>query len=347
VHRQRRDGRRARQPPGRRGRRPQPDRPAGRQRDGRAGGGLPLIAVLLLLLSAGLLVAGAELFVENAAAAARKLGVTVLAVAVLLAGAEPEELLTAVLAAAQDRPGLAAGDAIGANVTMLTAALGLAAVVRPLPVGHRTRLYAGGSAVAGLLALVALQGGIGRLEGALLLGAYAALVAAVWVKEKQPPAIGALAELDDDAEQDRAPATALALLLAGLVLMTVGGAAAVEGATRLVASTGTSDSAIGLTALALATTAELFAIVLAAARHGVEEVAVAAVVGSAAYNATATLGAAALVTDLPADGVLAAAGLAAVLPLAVLLAAARGTLGRAAGAGLLATYGAFLVLVLR
>jgi cation:H+ antiporter len=74
--------------------------------------------------------------------------------------------------------------------------------------------------------------------------------------------------------------------------------AAVEGSTRLVASTGTSDSAIGLTALALATTAELFAIVLAAARHGVAQVAVAAVVGSAAYNATATLGAAALVTDI-------------------------------------------------
>ena len=80
-------------------------------------------------------VGGAELFVENAAGAARRLGVTVVAVGVLLAGAEPEELLTAVLAALRDRPGLAVGDAIGANVTMLTACLGLAALVRPLPAG--------------------------------------------------------------------------------------------------------------------------------------------------------------------------------------------------------------------
>lgn len=271
---------------------------------------------------------------------------TVLAVAVLLAGAEPEELLTAVLAAAQDRPGLAAGDAIGANVTMLTAALGLAALVRPLPVGRRTRLYAGGSALAGLLALLALQGGVGRVEGALLLAAYGALVAAVWFKEKQPPTIGELAEMDD-ADPERGTGRALLLVGAGLVLMTVGGAAAVDGATRLVDSTGTSDTAVGLTALALATTAELFAIVLAAARHGVEEVAVAAVVGSAAYNATATLGAAALVTDLPATGVQAAAALAAALPLVVVLAGARGRLGRPAGAGLLAAYVLFLVLVLR
>lgn len=301
--------------------------------------------MLLLLLAAGLLVAGAELFVENAAAAARRLGVTVLAVGVLLAGAEPEELLTAVLAAAQDRPGLAAGDALGANVTMLTGALGLAALVRPLPVGRRTRLYAGGSTVAGLLALAALQGGISRLEGVLLLLAYVALVAAVWVKEKRPPSIGEMAEVEEAVAEDRAPVTALAVLLAGLVLMTAGGVAAVEGATRLVASTGTSDSAVGLTALALATTAELFAIVLAAARHGVEEVAVAAVVGSAAYNATATLGAAALVTDLPS--LTGPAVLAAALPLVVVLASARGTLGRAAGAGLLASYAVFLVVVLR
>jgi cation:H+ antiporter len=251
-----------------------------------------------------------------------------------------------VLAAAQGRPGLAVGDAIGANVTMLTAALGLAAVVRPLPVGHRTRLYAGGSAAAGLLAVLALRGGVGRLEGALLVGAYAALVALVWVKERTPPAIGELAELDDDDDDDRSSGVALLLVLVGLALMTTGGAAAVEGATRLVDSTGASDTAIGLTVLGLATTAELFALVLAAARHGVEEVAVAAVVGSAAYNATLTLGAGALVTDLPGTAALPAAALAAGLPLAVVVAGHRGTLGRPAGLGLLVTYAAFVWFVL-
>lgn len=287
--------------------------------------------------------AGAELFVENAAGTARRLGLTVLAVAVLLAGAEPEELVTAVLAAAQDRPGFAVGDAIGANVTMLTAALGLAALVRPLPVGARTRLYAGGSAVAGLLALAALPGGVTRLDGALLVLAYAGLVALVWRKERQPPQIGELAELEEDEEPGRA---APLLLLLGIALMTAGGAAAVEGATRLVAATGADDTAIGLTALALATTAELFAIVLAAARRGVEEIAVAAIVGSAAYNATLTLGAAALVTDLPSDGAAAPAIAAAALPLVLVAAAWRGTLGRVAGAGLLASYAVFLALVL-
>ena len=303
-----------------------------------------ILAVVLLVVAAGLLVAGAELFVENAAAAASRLGVTLLATAVLLAGAEPEELLTAVLASAQDRPGLAVGDAVGANVTMLTGALGLAAVVRPLPIGPRTRLYAGGSAGAGVLAVLALLGGVTRLEGVLLLLAYVALVAAVWRRERTPPVIGELAEAQD-ADPSRRPAVALALVAVGLVVMTAGGALAVEGATRLVTAVDRSDTAIGLTVLGLATTAELFALVLAAARHGVEEVAVAAVVGSAAYNATATLGAAAVVAPLPQTA-LVAASVAAVLPLAVLALSRSGSLGRAAGGSLLAAYLVFVVATL-
>jgi len=303
-----------------------------------------ILALVLLAVAAGLLVAGAELFVENAAAAAARLGVTLLATAVLLAGAEPEELLTAVLASAQDRPGLAVGDAIGANVTMLTGALGLAALVRPLPIGPRTRLYAAGSAGAGVLAVLALLGGVSRLEGGLLLLAYAGLVAAVWRRERTPPVIGELAEAQD-ADASRRPALALGLVAVGLVVMTAGGALAVEGATRLVTAVDRSDTAVGLTVLGLATTAELFAIVLAAARRGVEEVAVAAVVGSAAYNATATLGAAALVAPLPQTALLAATA-AAVLPLAVLGLSWRGSLGRVAGAALLVTYLLFIVVTL-
>jgi cation:H+ antiporter len=309
-----------------------------------------VIAVLLLVVATVLLVSGAELFVENAAGAARRLGVTVIAVGVLLAGAEPEELLTAVIAAVQDRPGLAAGDAIGANVTMLTVTIGLAAMLRPLPMGHRVRQYAMLSAVAGGLAVLALVGGhVSRLEGALLLAAYVGLVALVWWREKEPPALGELAEIDDDDEKAaaRRPSVALSLSVVGIALMLVGGDLAVRGAVRVVDAIGRSDSAVGLTILALATTAELFALVLTAARHDVPEIAVAGIVGSAAYNATATLGAAALARPLAVDGVIWAAVVAAALPLAILLFARRGHLGRVAGGALCAGYAAYAVVVLR
>ena len=110
---------------------------------------------------------------------------------------------------------------------------------------------------------------------------------------------------------------------------------------------GSTDSAVGLTVLALATTAELFALVFAAVRHDVPEIAVAGVVGSAAYNATATLGAAALVRPLSVDGLAVPAAVAAVLPIVILLLAPRGRLGRPAAALLVAGYVAFVVVVLR
>jgi cation:H+ antiporter len=303
---------------------------------------------LLLAVAAALLVAGAELFVENAAAAAGRLGVTVVAVGVLLAGAEPEELITAAVAAGRDRPGLAAGDAIGANITMLTVCLGLAALVRPWQLGRRVRQYAVLATVAGLLAWLALlDGRVGRAEGGALVAAYVGLVALVWWREREPPAIGELAEVDDDGDAaDRRPAVGLALALAGVALMAVGGDVAVRGAVRVVDALGRSDSAVGLTILALATTAELFAIVWAAVRHDVPEIAVAGIVGSAVYNATATLGVAALVAPLRTSDVRGPALVAALLPLAVLALARGARLGRAAGALLVAGYVAYVALVL-
>jgi cation:H+ antiporter len=315
-----------------------------------------LIGLLLLVVATVLLVAGAELFVGNAAAASKRLGVTVLAVGLLLAGAEPEELLTGVLASGTGHPGLAAGDALGANVTMLTATLGLAALLRPVPVGHRVRVYAVLSSVAGLLAAVAVLGGhVGRLEGGLLVLAYVVLVGVIWRRERRPPSIGELAEIEiaeielaeteQAGEQARTPGFALFLTLVGLAVMTAGGDAAVEGATRVVRSLHVNDTSIGLTLLALATTAELFALVLAAARRDVGEVAVAGIVGSAAYNATATLGTAALVRPLTTGAVLAPAVAAAVLPLVLLALARDGALRRLGGAVLVATYASYIVFV--
>lgn len=313
-----------------------------------------MIGLLLLAVAAALLVAGAELFVENAAGAAKRLGVTVLAVGILLAGAEPEELLTVVIASLEGRPGLAAGDAIGANVTMLTVCLGLAAVFRPLQVGHRVREYAALSAVAGVLALLALvDGRVGRIEGGLLVVSYVGLVALVWWREKEPPVLGEMAEVvghdGDDADNGHAgrrPAVALTLAGFGIALMVLGGDIAVRGAVRVVELLDRSDSAIGLTVLALATTAELFALVFAAARHDVPEVAVAAIVGSAAYNATLSLGAGALARPLVVDDVTAAAVAAAALPLLLLVLSRGGALRRVGGIVLCAAYVVYLLLVL-
>ncbi len=228
---------------------------------------------VLLVGAAALLTIGAELFAENATAASRRLGVSALAIGLILAGAEPEELLTAIFAAAQHHPGIAAGDAIGANITMLTLVLGLAVVFRPIRSGGLFRTYAVVAAAAGVAAVLALLGGgVGRLAGGLLVACYALIVGVIWRRERRPPMFGELAELADDDDDDSHESSprqrrAVLLLLGGLALMILGGPVAVAGAERIVGSLGMAESVVGLTFVALATTAELFALVWAAARR--------------------------------------------------------------------------------
>jgi cation:H+ antiporter len=298
------------------------------------------------------LIAGAELFTDNAAAAARRLQITLFAAAFLLAGAEPEEMITAVIASVRHRPDLAAGDAIGANLTMLTLVLGVAALARPLPFGGRVRVYSVWSAVAGGLAALAVAGGrIERWQGGLLLAAYAAGVALLWWREREPPAIGEAAEEEEGEEKkregrSRPAAVGLALAVAGIALMAAGGWVAVRGAEQVVRAAGLSDSAVGLTLLALATTAELFALAWAAMRRGISEIAVAGVIGSVAYNATATLGVAALVRPLAVTGILGPAIAAAILPVVLLAVTPRRQLIRPVGAVLVVDYAVWVTAVL-
>jgi cation:H+ antiporter len=306
-----------------------------------------VVAVVLLMVGAALLTAGAEGFAENVAPASARLGVSVLALGVLLAGAEPEEAITAALASGQGHPALAVGDAIGANLVILTLTLGLAALVTRLPVGRRALEYAVASAVLGALtALLLLNGVLGRLEGALLVLLYAAGVVVVWRREKQPPLIGELAELSEEQRtptqsDDHTTSRALLKVLLGLLGMVVGGAFAVRGAEGLVDVFGAGESVIGLTVLALATSAEMVALVWAARRRGLTELVVAGAVGAVAYNATVSVGIAALVSPLGVgrhNVLVEVAGLTALLPLVLLIGRRSGYLPRVVGALLVVAY---------
>src|SRR5260370_37985253 len=61
---------------------------------------------------------------------------------VVLAGLEPEEMLTAAIASARDAPDLAVGNVIGTNVTIATAALGLSALIFPTVIDPSVRRQA-------------------------------------------------------------------------------------------------------------------------------------------------------------------------------------------------------------
>jgi len=308
-----------------------------------------VLPVVLLTVGAGLLTAGAEAFAENVTAASARLGVSVLALGLLLAGAEPEEAVTAMLASGQGHPALAAGDAVGANLVILTLTLGLAGLVTRLPVSRRSLEYGVAAAVLGAVAwLFLLNGVLARVEGLLLVLAYVCGVVWVWRREQEPPVIGEMAELGGPAAArepgsatDEATGRSLLVVLLGVLGMVAGGALAVRGAEGLVDVLEVGESVIGLTLLALATSAEMVALVWASRRRGLTDVVVAGTVGAVAYNATVSLGLAGLVSPLGLgrhNVVISVAGLTAVLPLVLLFARRSGVLPRTLAAVLVLGY---------
>ena len=290
-----------------------------------------------------MLAVGAELFAEHVVGTARRIGLTTFGLAVLLAGAEPEEALVAGLASARGRPDLAAGDVLGANLVIATLTLGLVMLVAPIVLSAAVRRYAAAAALASGFAALLLIGGVTRGEGLLLAFVYVVAVAGVWRLERRPPSVGEAGKIHASGSRYGAP-----LLAFGLAGMVAGGVLAVLGAERMVAATGLGDGPIGLTLLALATSAEMLALVPAARRHGVEDVAVAGVLGAVAYNATFSLAVGALVAplDLAATRSLLAVSAVVIAVCAVVTGWPRAALGGAFGVVLALTYAVAVAFVL-
>jgi cation:H+ antiporter len=328
------------------------DRPRGRKTvtAGRRYARQVLTALLLLAAGAGLLVAGSEAFAEHIVPAARTVGVSAFGLAALVAGAEPEEAWTASVAAWQNRPGLAVGDALGANLVIATVTLGLLAVVAPIVVTSTVRRYALIAAATAVLAWLTVLGGtVTRPEGIGLVAVYLVLVGLLWRVERRPPSIGELVEATEETGDDNeAGWRPLLLVGVGLAAMIAGGLVVISGAERLVEAVGRSDSAIGLTVLALATSAEMLALVWSARRRGVPEIALAGTLGAIAYNATVSLGVAAVVRPLEvADETAIAVVSGLVVAATVGLAAHRGAVRRWTGGGLIAAYVVTVLWLLR
>jgi cation:H+ antiporter len=94
------------------------------------------IWLALLLIAAGLagLIVGGRLFVDNAVAIARSVGVSdkFIAITLLAGGTSLPELATCIVAAAKKKDQLALGNILGSNVFNILLILGASAVVTPL-----------------------------------------------------------------------------------------------------------------------------------------------------------------------------------------------------------------------
>lgn len=100
------------------------------------------IALGLIIVGTVFLIQGADWFLDGTGDLARVLGGSALVLGVILAGIEPEEMLTAAIASARGAPALAVGNVIGTNVTIVTVALGLSALITLIAIDRKVRRQA-------------------------------------------------------------------------------------------------------------------------------------------------------------------------------------------------------------
>lgn len=318
-----------------------------------------LIWGLLIILGVVLIVWGAEAFAEHLGAAAVRLQVSSFALALLLAGAEPEELATAVAASLREVPAIAFGDVVGANIAICLVALGVGAWIAPLPFSKRVMRYALVGLPIGITATGFIwDGEISRLEGLFLIGLYVFYVAVIWWVERRPPALGETGEIEEASEEFAAEQAKgiqhrvgkeLLFVLSGFAAMIAGSILLVE-AVRQISQVEATQTQLALSLVGFATAFELVILAWSTSRRGVTEAAVAGVVGSFAYNVTMTLGAAAIARPLKiVDASLLHFPLIVMLgslALVIVLASFKGYLHKTASIILLSAYPLFLIALL-
>ena len=137
-------------------------------------------AIILVLLGLGGLIFGGDMFVDNATALARQIGVSdkFIAVTILAGGTSLPELATSIVAAAKKKDQLALGNILGSNVFNALLILGASALVQPLSFASMTMTDAAVLLLSALLPLIWAYTGkrcrIDRWEAAVMLACFAA-----------------------------------------------------------------------------------------------------------------------------------------------------------------------------
>ncbi|UCH11018.1 MAG: calcium/sodium antiporter [Fidelibacterota bacterium] len=136
---------------------------------------------VLLIVGLSLVIIGSHFLVDSAADLARAIGISewVIGTTIVAAGTSAPEFATSLVAALRGRPGISVGNLIGSDIFNVFGVLGLAAIMRNLPVDIDARSNLVMLAMMVLIVLVFMRTGwqVSRREGLVLV----ALGLARWI----------------------------------------------------------------------------------------------------------------------------------------------------------------------
>jgi len=261
----------------------------------------------LFLAGFGLLIYGADLLVSGASNLARKLNISeiVIGLTIVSFGTSAPELFISVTASISGSAELAIANVLGSNIFNIFVIIGAAAIVQPIPVLKTTTwkeipfslLSAIILGVCSLDLLLDGQGAnsLGRIDGMVFLAFFIIFIVYSFDLAKKGGEV--------------VPATVRAtsrplwqsagLFLAGLAMLFVGGRWIVGGADEVGRLIGLSESVIGLTIVATATSLPELVTSIIAARRNNPDIAIGNAIGSNIFNIFLILGVSSVIHPLP------------------------------------------------
>lgn len=264
-----------------------------------------------LLFAGGLilLLVGGRLLVSASVDTARRLGVSPLVVGLTLVawGTSAPELALNLISAFKSRGDLALGNVVGANICNMALVLGVCALIKPLTVEQRlinVEIWLN-AAILGAMSAAALIFGLPRpLAGALLLifGIYSAWTIISALRSPATP-VGASPDMTDSS-QNVVPMGWLqisACFIGGLVLLSLGGSLASDGASSIAIALGVPAAIVGVTIVSIGTTLPEMVTGVMAVRKGQTDLAMGNAIGSCLFNAGAIFGLTGIIAPVTID----------------------------------------------
>lgn len=255
---------------------------------------------------------GAEVMVRGGAQLASRLGISPMMVGltVVSIGTSLPELAVGVTAALEGSGELAVGNIAGTNVVNVLFILGLSALLRPLAIERRTLRFdlPAMAAAAVLLWALSADGVLSRLDGTMLVvGAlvYTAILAYLSRQESRDAEIpsvrahlgeaNAVSANQSTSVSGASTARLIGMTVAGIAVVVLGAEWLVDGAVGLARGLGVSDALIGLTIVAIGTSAPELVTMLVSTMRGERDIALGNLLGSSVYNVLLILGVTCLV----------------------------------------------------
>ncbi|WP_407398608.1 calcium/sodium antiporter [Treponema sp.] len=256
-----------------------------------------IVPLLFLIVGFGMLVKGADIFVEGSSRIAKKLGVSQLFIALTIVamGTSIPETAVSLFAALKGNEELALGNIVGTNILNIMLILGFTAVLTPLAVSKSTVKYEMPIMIFTAIAFSFLGLGINlftgekkivdgmftRADGIILLALFGLYLIYLF----------RLARKTKSEEEGLVPyenkiswPLLILISVAGLALVIVGSDMVVKGASRIAEEIGISQRIIGLTVVAFGTSLPELATSVTAAIKKHHDLAVGNIVGSNIYN---------------------------------------------------------------